>query len=519
MKRQVIQKKRIKKEYLLVALCVALIEMAVGFNNWYFNPTDLTPYPADAFSRTANAYYVLFCDPASLANIGIVWNPLPSILQIPIVWFSQFWKPLISYGLAGVILTALFAGATSAVLLHAFRMFGSSRVVSYTLCGLFVFNPFIFFYGYNGMSEMVSYFFIILTVYLLLRWMEIGTSFYISAMGFSLLALFLTRYEAIPFTVGVWLAVMIYIWFSKREERYIVGNKWEKTHYCEATSIILTLPIIFGILIWIGFNWVIKGDPLYFLNSAYSNSVQSNFAAQFSSVPEMLSDIALKSLPFFILFAFIIVGRLYTKRLFKLETLMLCLLVGSLFFFHVFMVATNKSYSWLRFFSYALPICVIWLAYELPALSKHGMGKRAASLGAAAALIVTLAVCQYSLHAYDYNAEEDLPLFRKIAAYIEDKVDPNKLLTDSFMTGGILMQLDDLDNVITSCNPAFDSYVEDPVRMEIGYVLVPDDSGANISDALLTKWPELGKGEETKGFTLVEEFSGTKSFYLYKVDY
>lgn len=514
-----ISRTHIKKEYLLVMVVVALVEMAVGFNSWYFNATDLTPYPSDAFSRTANAYYVLFCDPPSLANVGTVWNPLPSILEIPFVWFAQFWKPLVSYGLAGVMLTSLFAGATAALLVHSFRLFGTSRVVSYLICALYVFNPFIFFYGYNGMSETIAYFFIILTIHLLLRWMVTGKPFYVSAMGFTLMALFFTRYEAIPFALGVWLAMMVFIWTSKRESRYVVGGKWEKLHYCEATSVILAMPIIYGVALWILFNWVIKGDALYFLNSAYSNSVQSNYAAQFASVPEMIGGIAEKSAPFFVVFAFIVFGRLATKRLFKPETLMLCCLVGSLFVFHVFMVASGKSYCWLRFFSYALPVCMAWLAFELPALQNHGLSALAARAGAIVALVATFAICQYALHAFDYEVEEDLPLFRQIATYIEDKVEPETLLCDSFMTGGILMQLDSLDHVITSANPTFDATVADPVRMEVAYVLVPELMGVGGSDALLTKDPELGSGQNIEGYTLVQEFAGKQSFYLYKLEY
>lgn len=511
----------VKREYLLVFLCVVAIEIAVGFNSWYFNPTDITPYPSDAFSRVANAFYVLYCDPPSLANIGAVWNPLPSLLEIPVVWFSRFWQPLASYALAGVIVCSLFAGGTAALLLHAFKKFaGLSSPWAYLFTALYVFNPFIFYYGYNGMSETFSYFFVVLTIYMLMWWMRTGAPSFVSLMGFSLMGLFLVRYEAIPFAIGIWLAMMVFIWRSERESKYVLGGRWEKLHYCEATSVILVLPLVFIIIVWILYNAVIMGDPLYFLHSAYSNSAQAQYAAQYASFGELVSDIAPKIVPFMIVYAFILFLRACTRRFFRIETLIVTLLVGSLLAFHILLLLSGGSYGWLRFYSYALPISVVWLGYELYLV---GSRTKLWRVGGVIALAVSLLLCNNALYKYDYNDLNSIDQLKEIASYIKEDIEPETLLTDSFTTWGILLQMKDLDSIVTSCSPTFDESVEDPARMGIKYVLVPSDKGVNASDALLTKWPDLGKGKEVEGFTLVKEFpvtySGVDSFYLYKVDY
>ena len=40
----------------------------------------------DAMSRVANGYYVLFSRDPHLAAIGFVWNPLPSLAAIPLLF-------------------------------------------------------------------------------------------------------------------------------------------------------------------------------------------------------------------------------------------------------------------------------------------------------------------------------------------------------------------------------------------------------------------------------------------------
>src|SRR5690349_4617983 len=39
----------------------------------------------DSLSRTANAFYVLFSRDPHLAAVGFVWNPLPSLIQLPLL--------------------------------------------------------------------------------------------------------------------------------------------------------------------------------------------------------------------------------------------------------------------------------------------------------------------------------------------------------------------------------------------------------------------------------------------------
>lgn len=137
----------------LIFFIVLIAEVIAAYFTIYKNGQVM----GDAVSRTANAYFVLFLEPAKLASIGFVWNPLPSLVQLLIVPFSVFWKPLATVGFAGAIATAFFAAANAALLFRYFRQAGLSVTTAILLVSLYVCNPFVFYYGFNGMSETFFY--------------------------------------------------------------------------------------------------------------------------------------------------------------------------------------------------------------------------------------------------------------------------------------------------------------------------------------------------------------------------
>jgi hypothetical protein len=55
---------------------------------------------ADAMSRVGNAYYVLFSRDPHLPAIGFVWNPLPSLVLLPLLPFRFLAPWLVSNGIA-----------------------------------------------------------------------------------------------------------------------------------------------------------------------------------------------------------------------------------------------------------------------------------------------------------------------------------------------------------------------------------------------------------------------------------
>src|SRR3954447_17510935 len=71
----------------------------------------------DAFFRSASALFVLHSADPKLADVGFVWMPLPSLLNLPWVALYPVWPSVVSSGVASSLTSAVCGGATAAVLL------------------------------------------------------------------------------------------------------------------------------------------------------------------------------------------------------------------------------------------------------------------------------------------------------------------------------------------------------------------------------------------------------------------
>ena len=212
---------------------------------------------SDALSRTANAFYVLYSRELHLAAVGFVWPPLPSILQLP---FLPITKALGCVTFTGSIISAIF-GAASLVLMN--RLLANLKFPAGTrwiLIGLLQFHPDTWYLFAAGMAEPIFLFFVLATLTgmnLLPRSMRSWV-----IVGISLALAFFVRYESLAMTAGVGLAIIVHMWES--------GPEWgSKT---EGWLLAVLTPPVYGIALWLFFNWTLMGDPLYFVRSVYSLS-------------------------------------------------------------------------------------------------------------------------------------------------------------------------------------------------------------------------------------------------------
>ncbi|MDR3599037.1 MAG: hypothetical protein P4L49_00890 [Desulfosporosinus sp.] len=504
------------RRILITIFClVFFLEMAGGIYYGYFQQIVLN----DAFSRTANAYYVLFIKPVRFASIGLVWNPLPSVLQLPFVVFAKVWKPMVTNGISAALVTSAFAAGSCVLLYRAFLRYKISKFKAIILLVLYGSNPFIFFYGFNGMSEMIIFYMIIYVVLCLTLWIHEGTPSYIMKIGLTLALAFYCRYEAIPFAAAVGVGVLIIIFFSTKEKQFIPpSNRKERYFYAEGTGIILYTPLLYAIFVWIIFNWVINGNPLYFLNSAYSNSSQSQYAAFVGTPLTAFFYVLNKSLPFLPVFMAIIIVRIINRRLLKSDFLILLCLVATMILFHFLMLLIGNSFGWLRFFAYALPICMAWLPYELSQV-KNKVKQTLVFVILAFSLLVSSILTGYYLASPELSPEEHNLIIssesRQVAEYINNNLQDELILVDSFLTGGVVLNIDNIDNIVTSASLNFYDVVDNPRKYGITYILVPDQSGIGHLDAINSKYPNL-YANNVDWCVEVKDFDG---YRLFKVIY
>ena len=447
----------------------------------------------DAVSRTANAYYVLNVRPYRLASMGLVWNPLPSLLQLPFVWLAKFWRPLVTQGVGAACISALFAGWGAAILIRTLLKMKITKAWALMLALLFVFNPYIFFYGANGMSEMISIAFTLLIMCSLTLWMVRGKSAELVRIGVGFVGLFLTRYESIPFAAAVGLAILLHIIASKREKRYIQGGRGETWYYIEGTIVLTFLPMVYAILMWMLYNWVITGNPLYFLNSGYSMLAYSEYYADYGGPLQALAFLWARTWPFLILLAAVLLARLLAGRLLTMDTLIFCLTGLVLTVFQYGMLLNGSSAGYVRYMCYPLCIAAGWMPYEL----RPGKGRmrRGAALLIALALAVSGCFLGWALLHDEIYREDTLLMLpegsRQMADYINSRLSGRRVLMDAYRSYYLFMLLDDPESVVISSSPDFYDCLLDPAAYGVEYILVPESGSYGDMDAVNIAFRQL----------------------------
>lgn len=487
----------------------------------------------DAMSRTANAYYVLNIKPMKLASIGFVWNPLPSFLQIPILLFTKYWRPLATVGYAGAIVCSVFAAINAGLIFRYLYKSGVNGFVCLVITMLYVFNPFIFYYGFNGMSETMFFTAVIVSTINMILWIQDRQTKRLITVALMQVLAFLTRYEAFPLAVGFGVALIVAVYFTEdRLSPFKSKPRRMQWDYLVASGTMLFLPICYVLAIWIFLNWTIMGDPFYFFGSAYSNSSQSQalwegFIAMVDTPFEALIYTLKRTVLFLPVFIVIAIERFYTKRLFQQDFLILILIIGSLAGFHWLMLWKGASFGWLRFYSFALPIAVAWLPYELTQLQTKV--KNATIVGVCAALLFSGIGLHYAIHDEDVGREEYPVLFMakedgmaaqmaELAEVINEKYADSTILVDSFLASVLILNLDHPENLITTTSDEFDEAVIHPLGQDVEYIVLPGTEGAGGLDAINNAYPNL-YSDGAAWLELVEQTDYHKVYRILEDEY
>lgn len=366
------------------------------------------------------------------------------------------------------------------------------------------------------MSEATFFVFAIYAVVNLTLWMKEGSPEYIIKIAFALTFAFFCRYEALPFAAAMGLAVLINIFFGRKEKKFIPANiKHERYYYAEGTAIVLYAPLVYGILLWIFLNWTITGNPLYFLNSTYSNMAQSQLTKPVGPLLKTAEYVALRSVPFLPLFFGITIARFATRRLLKSDFSILCILVLSMIVFHFLMLVKGSSYGWLRFFSYALPICIAWIPYEMSQIKR--MFYPAIFKILCAFLVISSVFTAKALSNPVIAVEEHYGVVSgesiQVSDCINEQLSDSRVMMDSFVTSSIILNVKNINNLVVSSSVDFDKALVNPAKYEVEYIVVPDPNGVGSLDSFNRTYPGLYK-YGSDWCTLYKEFDGYKIFKI-----
>lgn len=390
----------------------------------------------DGISRTANAFYVLFSRDPHLAAIGFVWPALPSLVQLALL------PPLFAIGhpeFAGPLLSSVAGAGAIAVLGLILGQFGVTGWIRMVWLGLIAFHPQIFYQSANGVAEMPFLVLILLAcyAYFSLDHSEMG----LATVGLWLALAFLVRYEALAFMAAFAFLLLIRRFQSGRGEvqegrvtvrslgrrslivRWLPGSEnWRIT---EGRLLIVLIPAGYAIGIWIILNWMILGDPLYFMRSTYSLAsapdVAKNvgiehplFGAMGSPVQSALYAIyRILSVQVGLFLIAPITAWIIAKRRDR-HVLEVVTLMVAIFGFTTYQVYAGSLPTYFRYWMYATPLAVILLAAIMRTIPRTASFRRLAFGLFGIAMLAAGAV--YSINGLsDYRSGQDE---QRLASYL-----------------------------------------------------------------------------------------------------
>ena len=229
-------------------------------------------FDPDATSRVANAGYATMSRDPHLSAIGFVWNPLPSLVQIPIVPLERWWPQLRTHGLAGVIQSALFmAGAGLMVRRIALDRAVGSGWRRIAVAG-FALQPMIILYGASGMSEAAEMFCLLWFVRHVMKWCDQRRIADVAWAGIALGVGYLARYEVVAAALGVSVLIVVMVARDAGAGSRIVA--------VAANIAILLFPLVTFAAVWALTGWVLNHELFAIVSSQYGNANQVANAIQ-----------------------------------------------------------------------------------------------------------------------------------------------------------------------------------------------------------------------------------------------
>lgn len=497
----------------------------------------------DAVSRTANAYYVLFSRFPHLPAVGFVWNPLPSLVQLPLISIKAVAPGLVTHGVAALIQSAGCMAATMVVIgscLRKLRVGRLPRAILVALCGL---QPMTLLYAGSGLSEPMLLLFLTLAASALISWVRSDHVGSLVGAGVALGGAYLTRYEAVAPGIAVLVGVGVIAGCRAS------GTARDRLRAAVLDAVIVAAPQAFVLLVWAASARILVGQWFPTFGSAYGNSAQVNGVASAITAAtgsgfidtiwytvRQIGVLAPACLPLVAL-AVILAGL---RR--DVAALVPMAVFGSVLGFFAVVLLAGSSFGWLRFQIAAIPLTVLSAGVLLSRRRSRRAAENGPGRGWIAVVLVAVAAAvpiqSLALTTPGWNlAREEAPLLaaavrpgvpgaapqlldpyrtdRQISADIDRMELPaGSVLTDSAYSFSVVTSSARPRTFVITSDLDFTAAVRDPRAAHIQYMLVRSEAKA---DAVQAAWPGLFENGSGIG-TLVRNWDGAFGRWrLYRV--
>jgi cellulose synthase/poly-beta-1,6-N-acetylglucosamine synthase-like glycosyltransferase len=247
----------LRDRWLLATLLTAIVA-SVAACVYYFRQGDILLYN-DAESHMRLARMPFDGVTTGLAQLGSAWLPLPHILMWPFVMNDYLW----SSGLAGACVGMMAFIVTSLYVYQIARLLSGSGSAAYVGALALMLNPNLLYLQATPLSESTLLAVMAGACYYFLLWTQRDQLRLLLIAAFCGLLATLTRYEGWSLFAVLTLLVIVVNTLKRRSFRRIIGE-----------ALFFAAPGTVGIGLWLTWNLLLTGNPLFFENGPYSASRQ-----------------------------------------------------------------------------------------------------------------------------------------------------------------------------------------------------------------------------------------------------
>ena len=181
---------------------------------------------------------------------SLYWAPLPTLLAMPLVRLPEPFG-----GVGAFWLVALAGSAFLLAFLHRWlKRCGLNRAVRLAVVLALFLSPATLFPAAAGGSQALFALLAMATVIFLMHWWQTEQLRSLAYLAITLSLAILTRYQGLLLFAGALAAVIVHLVRARRRESY-----------AEATLAVFLAPPLYALFVWIISNWLLMGDPWFFL--------------------------------------------------------------------------------------------------------------------------------------------------------------------------------------------------------------------------------------------------------------
>lgn len=246
--------KVIEKFGLLFLVLTSIAAWIISYNNHL-----VTTYN-DAMSHLDLSRLVIDDIQPGLSQLGGTWLPLPHLLALLFIWNNWMWHS----GLAGSIANMAAYIVTTIAIYKTVQKLTNSFTASLIAAGVFATNLNILYLQTTPLLEPLYAGLFSVSVYFFVTWIIDKKSIFLALSSLFAALSIQVRYDGWFVSILQAGLVVFYVFLIKRRSFSEVIGK----------AIIFLLPVLFSMFLWLLWNYLIFGDPLYFYDGHYSAHAQ-----------------------------------------------------------------------------------------------------------------------------------------------------------------------------------------------------------------------------------------------------